>query len=59
MKTLIALVGFLSNPGSLMGPPQGPGAGGFNPVSPYSITTESDDLLTTESDQVLYTEAAP
>lgn len=59
MKALIALVGFMSNPGNLMGPPQGAGSGLPPPVSPYTITTESDVALTTESDQILYTEAAP
>ncbi len=59
MKTLIALVGLMSSPGGMMGPPQGAGSGLPPPVSPYTITTESDVALTTESDEILYTEAAP
>ena len=59
MRALLLMVGFLSNPGTLMQPP-GPGFGGGPiPPSPFSIVTENDQPLTTEADQVLYTEAAP
>jgi hypothetical protein len=59
MKVLIALVGFLSNPGTLMQPP-GPGfGGGPSPPSPFAIVTEDDQPLTTEASEVLETEDAP